>query len=578
MLSKPHSSRSISDKWIKAAIIGSVWASFEIVVGSFLHNMRIPFAGTSLAAISVFLLISFMQLWRDTGIILRAGIVCALMKSISPSAIILGPMLGIFMEALLLEAVVWLFGRNLIGFLLAGAVAVSWTLIQKILNLIILYGFDLVKAASSFFQFVAKQFSFISSNPSSLIILIFTVYGIVGGLAAMAGYYSSKNFHLLSKPYQTKLNLRNKNQSNLFSIDPSQKYSILNLVLILFTVVLNLYFINRAWLVLAAISGITFMVFCAIRYKRSLRHLKKPTIWIQFLVITLLAAFFWEWFSTGNYFTENGLRVGLEMNYRALIIIFGFSAISVELRNPLIKALLFQNGFKHLYAALNLAFSALPAIIDQLPGPRYLFKHRSSLIRNLLFQSEQLYDYFSKKNGATGVFMITGEVHEGKTTFVEKIISLLRAKNIYVTGFLSKGHFYQGKRQAFSLYNISTERSVPLAKANEMEGWLKFRSFWFNPRALTLGNQILSFACKDSSDIIVIDEVGPMELDGQGWHTSLLKLSTLTSQVQIWVVRNSIIEEVIQKYELINPVIINIGTNSPEAVLSLILQSKFTAC
>ncbi len=109
----------LSDKWLKAAVIGGLWASVEIVIGSFLHNLRIPFAGTILASQGILILIAFNQVWKESGIIFRAGIITALMKSISPSSVILGPMIGIFMEAALLELLLYIFRRGLIGSLIS---------------------------------------------------------------------------------------------------------------------------------------------------------------------------------------------------------------------------------------------------------------------------------------------------------------------------------------------------------------------------------------------------------------------------------------------------------------------------
>ena len=33
----------LHSKWQKAAVIGSLWGSIEIILGSFLHNVNIPF-------------------------------------------------------------------------------------------------------------------------------------------------------------------------------------------------------------------------------------------------------------------------------------------------------------------------------------------------------------------------------------------------------------------------------------------------------------------------------------------------------------------------------------------------------
>lgn len=76
--------RKVSDKWIKASVLTGLWAGVEIIAGSFLHNLKIPFSGTFLTLISIILVIGFFQIWPKYGIIWRAGLITALMKSISP--------------------------------------------------------------------------------------------------------------------------------------------------------------------------------------------------------------------------------------------------------------------------------------------------------------------------------------------------------------------------------------------------------------------------------------------------------------------------------------------------------------
>ena len=144
---------------------GSIWAAIEIIIGSFLHNLRVPFSGTMLAIMSVYLMIAFVQIWDDRGLIWRAGLICALMKSVSPSAVILGPMTGIILEALLLESFIRLFGRNLIGYLAGGAAAVLSSLIHKAAALLILYGFDLVRILGELYRFSIRQINLEGTDP-----------------------------------------------------------------------------------------------------------------------------------------------------------------------------------------------------------------------------------------------------------------------------------------------------------------------------------------------------------------------------------------------------------------------------
>ena len=95
--------KHLKNIWLKASVLGCLWASSEIVIGSFLHNLRVPFCGNILTGIGIIIMVSIGQLWTERGLFWRAGLVCALMKSISPSAVIFGPMLAIFCEALLME-------------------------------------------------------------------------------------------------------------------------------------------------------------------------------------------------------------------------------------------------------------------------------------------------------------------------------------------------------------------------------------------------------------------------------------------------------------------------------------------
>ncbi|MCX6550055.1 MAG: hypothetical protein NTY02_03425, partial [Acidobacteria bacterium] len=131
--------------WQRAAIYGSLWAAVEIVAGSFLHNLRVPFAGSVLAAFGVLLMTAGHRACPERGLIWRAALICALMKSVSPSAVILGPMIGILMEGVLLEVGVRLAGGRAIGYLAGGALAVSWSMAQRMLNAVISFGPDVVR-------------------------------------------------------------------------------------------------------------------------------------------------------------------------------------------------------------------------------------------------------------------------------------------------------------------------------------------------------------------------------------------------------------------------------------------------
>ena len=168
--------KELDDLWVRAAVVGGLWASVEIIIGSFLHNARVPMAGSMLAFAGTILLIGFYQLWPQKGLIIRAGFITAIMKSVSPSAFILGPMTGIMLEAVLLELMLWLFGNNLIGLMIAGVASVSSALMHKVINILIFYGFDLIQIYVNIVNFALKQFGIAEARPLEILLTLMLFY------------------------------------------------------------------------------------------------------------------------------------------------------------------------------------------------------------------------------------------------------------------------------------------------------------------------------------------------------------------------------------------------------------------
>jgi uncharacterized membrane protein len=72
----------LNSVWLKASVLGSLWASSEIILGSFLHNLRVPFSSILLTGIAVMMLVSISLRWKEKGLIWRAVLICAVMKSV----------------------------------------------------------------------------------------------------------------------------------------------------------------------------------------------------------------------------------------------------------------------------------------------------------------------------------------------------------------------------------------------------------------------------------------------------------------------------------------------------------------
>ena len=360
--------------WIKASVIGSLWASVEIIMGSFFHNLQLPFAGTMLAVFTVAFVVSVMQIWPVRGLIWRAGLICAIMKSISPSAVILGPMTGIFFEALLLELFIFILGRNIFGYIVAGAMAVLSALFHKLFTLLIIYGWDAVKILSNLYNFAMKQLHVTNINPMHALWILVSIYVFLGVIASIAGFIIGRKAQKIKQKESKTIDFKFSEANDFISISDKQKFSVYLLIVNILLVVVGMLIINFYGLIYGAAYASIYVAYNFIRYKNSVRQFKRPFLWIQLLILTVLASLFYVDGGELVYFSYKGVLVGVEMAIRAVMVILGFSSISVELRNPIIKTVLYKKGFKNLYNSLGLAFSALPAVIDNVSKPKKIFR------------------------------------------------------------------------------------------------------------------------------------------------------------------------------------------------------------
>jgi hypothetical protein len=153
-------------------------------------NLRVPFSGNVLTPLLFVILISVSYKWREHGLYWRAGLICALMKAMSPSAVIFGPMIAIIAESLLLEASVRLFGKTFIGFIVGSMLAMSWNLFQKILNMVIFYGGKLDDLYSSLTDYAARELHLKFDTFWAPLILLLVIYSFFGAANGCNWYYN----------------------------------------------------------------------------------------------------------------------------------------------------------------------------------------------------------------------------------------------------------------------------------------------------------------------------------------------------------------------------------------------------
>ena len=386
-----QSKRIVSDKWIKASVLAGLWAGIEIIAGSFLHNLRIPFSGTILTFISIILVVGFFQIWPKYGIIWRAGVITALMKSISPSAVILGPMIAITVEGFIMELAVRIVGRNVTGYITAGMLTMVGILVHKIVRLFMLFGWDIFLIYEEMFIYATNILGFMPIQPVHAVTVLFIVYAFIGALAAFLGYRLGQRAKKEQHDDYASSPEVNANQWQ----QPSEEIEYSTQFLVLLVVVIPLLLLGLSVLSLSSALLLTlpWFVFIFWRYRFAMRQLKKWLFWMQLLVILVLAWFFSKTSGGGLEGRLIALSSGMVMVLRALVVVTGFAAISTELRAPVMQRLFFRSGFRQLYLSVNHAFGILPMVVGGLSTPRQFILNPARSIANSLRNVNSWHQY-----------------------------------------------------------------------------------------------------------------------------------------------------------------------------------------
>lgn len=526
--------------WRRAAVLGSVWGASEVVFGSFLHNLQLPLRGYVLTFMAIALLVAAHRVWPVRGLFWRAGLICAAMKTLSPSPAIFGPMLGIAMEAILLEVGFALCLRRWPGYLLGGALAMAWPLAQKALNLLIVFGGDLVALYAKLVGFAAKNLGPIGFwTPILALLILTTVAGVVAAALGLRVGESARRAPKVEPGTRA---------PGTDAADPPPEfrfpYSRVWLALMLVGLVLVLATLEVAGIAGGAVAVGIFLVPAVARYGRFLRRLfARPGLWLTFAAVTVLAA--WAMGSRGGRFSAEGLQFGVEMLLRAVAVLVGFAGLSAELRDPALGRRASRAWMREFLFACRLAFRALPVAIERLPGVD-AWRRPTRVLASMVSGLDALLVETTPR-----VILVTGDKGEGKTTLLARFADERRAKGVRVGGFLAHGTWEGTERQGFEIEFLATGEREALAVRGEQVGLVRQGQFAFLDAGLDLGRRALSAALDSGADVVIVDEVGPLELRGEGWAEALDRMLGFGGPLVVLAVRSSLVEEVSRRWAFV---------------------------
>jgi nucleoside-triphosphatase THEP1 len=108
------------------------------------------------------------------------------------------------------------------------------------------------------------------------------------------------------------------------------------------------------------------------------------------------------------------------------------------------------------------------------------------------------------------IYVMTGNVHTGKTTLLKKACAGLKQKGLRLSGLLSISLYSGDQLQGYDGYDLATETSFPLARTEAEKNRRHIGRFFFSPSGREKAEKAL--LRPGAFDLTVVDELGPLEL------------------------------------------------------------------
>ncbi|GAK55221.1 ATPase [Candidatus Vecturithrix granuli] len=135
--------------------------------------------------------------------------------------------------------------------------------------------------------------------------------------------------------------------------------------------------------------------------------------------------------------------------------------------------------------------------------------------------------------------IVTGLSGSGKTMYCQQVIAAAKSAGWRIAGILSPPRFAEGQKTGIFAVDLASGATRLLASCvpvpDEIKG-VRFGKWVFDRDALAWGNELLFNL--PASDLLVVDEIGPLEFDlQQGWPVCFQAISRPFAAITLATVR-----------------------------------------
>jgi nucleoside-triphosphatase THEP1 len=154
------------------------------------------------------------------------------------------------------------------------------------------------------------------------------------------------------------------------------------------------------------------------------------------------------------------------------------------------------------------------------------------------------------------VIVLTGPVHAGKTTFLERACRRWSERGLACAGFLSPAVTDANGGSGYDLLELRSGLRRPYLRRREDPGAERIGPFAFMTGALERARSILRDP--GPAGLLVVDEVGPLELRGGGLWAALSEAVRRPESTALLVVRDTIVGELSAALAPLVPVVFDV--------------------
>ncbi len=292
-----------------------------------------------------------------------------------------------------------------------------------------------------------------------------------------------------------------------------------------------------------------------------------------------------------------GLEAGGMLLARLLVLWLVAGVVSRSIDADAVMGVFRKLGFERLGLVFGLALNALPRLV--VAGRQVWIAHRVRSVSRveawrrmpvlaevLLAHTVRIADDAAGAAALRGhsslvrppkatlvcpapVIVLTGRPGSGKTTTLERIIDSLVGHGCDVAGLIQPGEFRGGAKVGFSVRDLRTGEEAPLARKTSRESGHHGTGFLFDEAGLEKARQAL--ASVPEGAVLVVDELGPVELRGQGHMPALRQaLALRPPRVLILVVRRHLVPALLAALSATDAHVVDVESEGDAAVTKVV--------